>query len=228
MRASLASTYYRITDRSRLLGVPDIARRRLRERRVGPLNGQQQRLAILMDIARAVPVDQVVETGTYLGTTTRLLAEVFPVPVDSVEVVPRFHRAAERRLAAAPSVTMHLGDSRSVLRSLPVRGRAFFYLDAHWYADMPLTEELAIIADRWSQVVVMIDDFQVRDDPGYGFDRLDNGLALTLDVLPHTVSAWRWYYPKAPASSETGSRRGCLVLAAPDVDLSAVGTLRRA
>ena len=66
------------------------------------------------------------------------------------------------------------GDSRNVLRSLStaagVGGRSvFFYLDAHDSGDLPLREELEIIFENWSDAVVMIDDFMVPHDSGYGY-----------------------------------------------------------
>lgn len=92
----------------------------------------------------------------------------------------------------------------------------FFYLDAHWQDDVPLAEELELIAASWSDPVIMIDDFQVPDDQGYGFDSYRNGLSLTLDYLPLAkLPPLRLFWPGAAASEETGHRRGCVVLAPP-------------
>ncbi len=74
----------------------------------------------------------------------------------------------------------------------------FIYLDAHWEDDLPLAEELRIIAGAWRSAVVMIDDFQVSDDDGYGFDDFGPGKALTQSYLPkEDLAGWELYYPRA-------------------------------
>ena len=91
------------------------------------------------------------------------------------------------------------------------RRRVFFYLDAHWA--LPLREEVQIISDTWSDIVILIDDFQVPDDPGYGFDDYGEGLRLTAEYLPEaTWSRYAALYPVASSRVETGKKRGCIVL----------------
>ena len=45
-----------------------------------------------------------------------------------------------------------------------------FYLDAHWYKDLPLAEEIRIIRDQCKRGVIVIDDFFVSGSPGFDFD----------------------------------------------------------
>ena len=61
------------------------------------------------------------------------------------------------------------GSSKARWKSL-ADAALFFYLDAHWNEDLPLAEELDTIFCRSSNPVVMIEDFQVPDDPDYGYD----------------------------------------------------------
>ena len=92
----------------------------------------------------------------------------------------------------------------------------FAYLDAHWEEDLPLAQELEIIASNWSHAVVMIDDFRVPGDEGYGYDDYGPGKALTADYLPFgALTDWSILYPLAASEEETGARRGCCVLASP-------------
>ena len=161
------------------------------------------------------------ETGTYRGATTAFLATTFRVPIASVEAVPRYREYAAHRLADEPLVTLDQGDSREFLRKQArvSGGTVFFYLDAHWEGDLPLAEELDIVAAAWSRAVVMIDDFQVPDDPGYGYDDYGPGKALAEDYLPESVAGWSRYYPATSSEAETGARRGCVVLTTPGIDL---------
>ena len=59
-------------------------------------------------------------------------------------------------------------------------GLPFIYLDAHWNDDLPLPEEIDIIAKDLRNFFIFVDDFQ-QPDAGYGFDRYENGNELTLD-----------------------------------------------
>jgi len=198
----------------------------------GPFNGQNARQQIIRDLVFSLRVEQFVETGTFRGTTTEFLANLLGAPVFTVESQPRYFSVAKQRLAQYPSVTVELGDSRSFLRGLAskkeLRGRrTLFYLDAHWERDLPLRDELAIIVEAWRNAVVVIDDFEVPDDPGYAFDDYGPGRRISVDYLPE-LPGWALLFPSARSGEETGGRRGCAVLASPSMALeaAAVPTLR--
>jgi hypothetical protein len=138
--------------------------------------------------------------------------------VYTVEISQRYYGFVRARFTFNGSVHCHQGDSRPFLRRvLPLvsAAPAFFYLDAHWEADLPLREEVEIIFEGHQQAVVMIDDFQVPGDSGYEFDDYGNGQALTLDYLraPLEDFGLEAYFPASTSSRETGVKRGCIVLA---------------
>src|SRR5206468_11787016 len=103
------------------------------------------------------------------------------------------------------------------------------YLDAHWNADLPLAEEIDIIFSRCPSAVVMIDDFQVPSDAGYGYDNYGPGKALVSGYIRPAISAHQLqaFYPSTPSAADYPStplaaaglaaagrlRRGCVVLA---------------
>jgi predicted O-methyltransferase YrrM len=210
-------------------GSIDLVRPSLRASWGGPLNGQAERRAIVRELARAVPVDLVAETGTFRGTSTEFFSAVFGVPIHTVEANPRFLAYSRRRLAFDPQITVVRGDSRPFLRDLTEQqaGKsAFIYLDAHWEEDLPLSEELAIVRDGALQsAVVMIDDFAVPDDAGYAYDDYGPGRSLVEDYLP-PLPGWRLYYPAARSEQETGAKRGSAVLTTPSLGELAVKSLR--
>ncbi|MBB3950223.1 hypothetical protein [Aureimonas jatrophae] len=180
----------------------------------GPLNGQVQRQALVRQIFRVIDFDEVIETGTFRGTTTEFFGYLSGLPVHSMETVERFHAYAVQRCETLPNVEIAHEDSRTALRRLAARPdnrRTFFYLDAHWQEDVPRHEELRIIHARWSEAVVMIDDFEVPGDEGYGV-ALYGGHRLTAEYLP-ALPGWRRFYPSTHSDAETGARRGCIVLA---------------
>jgi hypothetical protein len=186
----------------------------------GPFNGQPARQALFREIVAKLQPYALIETGTHLGTTTQFLAET-ELPVFSIEMNCRVHGFARARLRRRRNITLLLGDSRTGLCRL-LRGPLceltdrvlFFYLDAHWNEDLPLAEEVNVVFRLCPRAVVMIDDFKVPYDPGYGYDDYGPRKALTADYIAPVSSmhALRAFYPSTPSAEEGGWRRGCVVL----------------
>jgi len=195
------------------------------------LNGQLRRKEMFIELVGALRPDAIVETGTWTGNSAGYMAETTGLPVFSCEIEPRFHAVASMRLANVPGIHLSLSDSRTFLDDLsegPLAGKAvLFYLDAHSGADTPLLEEVDWIAAHWDRFAMMIDDFQVPDDDGYGFGQY-HGTNLTLDLLARPIADNDLvaYFPAAPSHEETRRRRGCVVLT-PGPILDDVKTLRR-
>lgn len=182
----------------------------------GPMNGQAGRLRICRDIMNTLSPAAIVETGTFRGTTTEFFAQ-FAIPVYSVEAEPRFHFFAACRFGESDRVHLTLGDSRSFLRRLAAdptvpKNHVFFYLDAHWNADLPLAQEITTIFANWQQAVIMVDDFAVPGD-SYAYDDYGPGAALNAEYLDRLGRTdMHRFYPSLRAAEETGAKRGCIVL----------------
>lgn len=185
----------------------------------GPFNGQLRRREIFEELVQRVGFDSVIECGTYRGSTTPFLQTVSGVDVDTIEANPRYFGFSRTRLARNPRIRLHLSDSRAALRRIVADGqltarRVFVYLDAHWGDDLPLAEEVQILFGSPLQVVAMVDDFCVPDDPGYGYDDYGKGEALDSEYLDRIPGQRpRRFFPEARSDEETGLRRGCVVLA---------------
>ena len=184
----------------------------------GPLNGQAGRQALVEEILALCQPQAIIETGTYLGTTSKWFAERTSVPILTVESHPDRHKEARAALQHRPHVHAVAGDSRDLLRSwagdaeLP-NDNCFFYLDAHWNQDLPLVEELDVIVEHFVDPIIMVDDFEVPGDEGYGFDEYGPGRALTLEIIPSTLrTSFVPLFPTLLSSHETGYRRGTVVL----------------
>ncbi len=183
----------------------------------GPMNGQAGRQELCRQIFGSLRPVAVVETGTFRGTTTKFFSD-FGVPVYTAEAEPRFHAFAERRFRSARDrVHVVLADSRLLLRQLAAnpqfpKDNVFFYLDAHWYSDLPLAEEIEMVFGSWKRSVIMIDDFAVPGD-SYSYDDYGPGAALNAEYLDAMGRDDMFrFYPSLPAYKETGSKRGCIVL----------------
>jgi predicted O-methyltransferase YrrM len=185
----------------------------------GPFNDQQARARLCEQLATLGRTQVVVETGTYRGTTTLFLAQLFGTLVFSVEINPRYHYYAWLRARGVANVRLSLGDSRDFLQALArdpkvPKQDVFFYLDAHGPGNCPLREELDLICRTWDQPLIMIDDFEVPGDLGYRFNEYGSRLRFGTELLPAATGGYRHFYPSTPSHEETGFRRGCLLLAA--------------
>lgn len=182
-----------------------------------PLNGQARRRECIEALLAALRPEEVLETGTFRGSTTLYLAKVQSAPVHSVEMDKYFWLASSLRCLPTRQVRVRFGDSLEFLHERAAGGGGnrltFFYLDAHWGERLPLADEVAFILRTWREALLCIDDFRVDDDPGYRFDSYQ-GIALSLDylapVLPEGLAV---FAPAARSETETGARSGSVYIA---------------
>jgi hypothetical protein len=193
--------------------------------RFGPFNNQEFRQRIFAWIVAEIGPTYIVETGTARGGTTEFMAERTSVPVFGIEIDTRRITFAGLRLKARAAVRLLHGDSEALLGNLLAggdlpAGTGFYYLDAHWGEALPLAAEIEQIFTQRPESIVMIDDFHVPDDPGYGYDDYGPGKTLAVDYVRPVVAklGLRGFFPTCHSTQETGFRRGTLVLARSSAD----------
>ena len=232
---ALAKRVLRRLPRQETMGIVDYIRWPDRGTGWGPFNGQTARQALFVDIIVNTQPRAIVETGTFLGSTTELMSQT-GLPVFSIELNRRNYGFVRARFWRKRNIKLLPGDSRAALRMLfngalhPLSSRTlFFYLDAHWNDDLPLAEEIDMVFSQCPLAVVMIDDFEVPSDAGYGYDDYGPGKALVLSYIRPIMSAHQLqaFYPSTPSAADYPStpiaaagyaatgllRRGCVVLA---------------
>jgi hypothetical protein len=176
-------------------------------------NGQAVRRGTFEFLVKQFSPTAFVETGTFVASTTKYLASLGP-DTYTVELNPGFQTVARLALRRAENVTLICGDSVAGVRHIAEAKaveRPLAYLDAHWEERVPLAEELDCLFANWDEVIAVIDDFYVPEDPGYGYD-IYAGVALAADGLDLPSDALLGY-PAGLATSETGSRRGTAFVA---------------
>ncbi len=213
-----------------------------RDSMTGPFNGQFIRQKIVLTLNARLDLQAVFEAGSYRGETTAFLAQQVACPVRSCELIAFLCELTRLRLdelkasgtQRAAEVTIDNMDSRAFLvRRLPELAPerpVFIYLDAHNTEDLPVEAECAIILAYGVRAVVMIDDFDVPDDPGFRTTGLREGDFVTLDDVSDVYHRFDGAFFPASSQGETGMRRGCLLLTtAPDLTalLDGVPELRR-
>jgi predicted O-methyltransferase YrrM len=183
----------------------------------GPFNGQEIRRKIVDDIFEKSGVSNIIETGSYLGDSTIYFAEKYKLPIYTCELIGRYYMFSKLRLRTFKNIELVQEDSRKYLNNLATRKNidkekvTFFYLDAHWQDDLPLKEELEIILNHWKKAVIMIDDFKVEGDSGYGFDNYGEGRQLSFKYIENKIKGSFVFFP-VDSGNETGEKRGSVVL----------------
>ena len=120
----------------------------------------------VVTLVKDLDIDCIIETGTFLGTTTAFLSETFPnKDIYTIEVMPKTYEKAKENLQPYTNIKMFLGSSDEVLEDLlpKLKGkRILFYLDAHWEKYWPLLDEFeAIRKTAKDSCCIVIDDFKV-------------------------------------------------------------------
>jgi len=161
-------------------------------------------------------IDTVIETGTYLGHTTRvfskLVNQVITIEKDKEKV-----RKAKDYLGKRNNVRILVGDSRIKLSESieQAEGNLLFYLDAHSCRknDNPIEDELITISKYKIRPVIIIHDFKVpgRDDLGY--NRYADGFSLEWKSIKEKIEdIYGDNYMKSYNESAPDNERGVIFL----------------
>jgi hypothetical protein len=181
-------------------------------------NGQVIRKKIFEDLLSTINFDSIVETGTEIGNTTGYMADISKLPIFTVESNPLFHSIAKMRLSSFSGIHFELSDSRDFINKLAAshvsNESVFFYLDAHKQDDLPIKEEIDLIARNWEKFVIMVDDFQVPNDKGYVYGNYGRDRVLCIEYIHGSLTKYHLipFLPSVPSEKETGQKRGCAVI----------------
>lgn len=126
-------------------------------------------------LGNEIDASSIIETGTFLGASTSLIAEMFPdKPIYTGEISSKNYQRALKKLARYKNVEVFNDNSPDFLKILfdkkMVGNMPLFFLDAHWLNNWPLEDEIKIISEKADSAVIFIDDFKVPDNPEFKFD----------------------------------------------------------
>ena len=180
---------------------------------VQALNGQYKRLQFFLNLCSIIKPTVLIETGTYLGSSTIFFAQ-FISQIYTIESEKKYFDLSQKRFKNLniSNIKGVLGDSELTLRLIlkeiepDTKEILVAYLDAHWYEKIPTTQELNQLIDWGGPFIAMIDDFKVEDDPGYNYDEY-NSVTVGVNLIPRNKDLFL-FYPKIKAELESGARRG--------------------
>lgn len=126
-------------------------------------------------IRYAIKTGSWIETGTYLGHTTKTLSQLYPV-VHSIEPKRKLFYSAKKKLEHLNNVFLYNGTSEKVLDQAlqKIKGHLNVWFDGHFsggnkyktfkgYKDCPIASELDILQKhirRFSKICIFIDDMR--------------------------------------------------------------------
>jgi hypothetical protein len=180
------------------------------------LNGQHFRRKIISEILTSINFDYIVETGTEYGFSTAYFS-TFNKKIFSIEKSKPLFYLAKKKLENFKNINLILNDSKNIeeilnKHKIDRENKVFFYLDAHSENDYPLLDELKFITSFYGNNLILIDDFQVPGDDGYGFDSF-NGKKLNLNLISNSLIGENYiYFPKVSSKIETGRLRGYVLI----------------
>lgn len=124
-------------------------------------------------------IDTIVETGTYKGWSTNILAQTNK-KIITIEVNEESYKEAKEFNSKNSNIDFYLGSSQKVIDEVIQKSAShvLFFLDAHWGKYWPLLDELEVIHEKsLISPVIIIHDFFVPDGTGkakFGYDKYGN------------------------------------------------------
>lgn len=133
-----------------------------------PPTPQAVKQNLIRDLAQKYSLDTFVETGTYLGSTTDAVKNIFN-KIFTIELDKVLFKRASQKFEIFKNITVFQGDSAKVLPKVlkKIKNPAIFWLDAHYSKgittkgakETPIWEELtAILGHKIKYHVLLIDD----------------------------------------------------------------------
>nr|WP_298659802.1 hypothetical protein [uncultured Flavobacterium sp.] len=170
-------------------------------------------------------IDTIIETGTFLGGTTRVMSS-WAKNVHTIEINKPNYDKSKVNLQGYDNVNLIFGNSAEELdkllsqhfvrRTVKFNGRkvpkVFFFLDAHFWDYNPLLDELKVISKYELNPFIAIHDFKVPNHPELGFDSY-KGQDYDFDWIKKSVElVYGTEYKVEYNSDAEGAKRGCIYL----------------
>ncbi len=190
-----------------------------------PFNGDKHLEAEVLRLKKEFHIDVILECGTCLGSTTIWMAQNFQ-RTHTIEINQHYHEIAHKRMMEQSGTFKdHIlcnwfGDSVKILPKIfkhtieefAIREKCMIFIDSHWQNNVPMLEELAIIAATNIRPVIIIHDFLVPGHPELGFDSYHDQ-PFTFEWIQSSIekiygTAYKYHYN----TIASGAKRGVIFI----------------
>jgi len=133
----------------------------------------------LYNLLKKFNIDTIIETGTYKGWSTNLLAQTGK-KIITIEINSEYLEEAKKNNSHHENIEFHLGSSEKIIEKIIAvndNRNILFFLDAHWEEYWPILNELEVIRSKELKPVIIIHDFYVPNGQGvakFHFDEYKN------------------------------------------------------
>jgi hypothetical protein len=182
-----------------------------------PFGGNYRYLQTMIGILDFYKPKFIIETGTFIGTSTKFFSRYSGSVIFSIELNKVYLEMAKVNLVESleKNVTLLQGNSPTVMKrlfeeSINLNQKSFFYFDAHWEKHLPLEEEISLVIDNFKDFIIVIDDFKNEFDLTFSYDSyegnpIDHKLVHSLNsdlvcFIPTYMSENEWAINNKPKS----------------------------
>ena len=173
-----------------------------------PFSGCNYSKKLISKLIIDLHVEQVVETGTFLGHTTQYISDIFKnVHIKTVELNKTHYDNAVKKFSENKNVECFFESSDKFLETFDKKGLVtLFYLDAHWNDYNPLKAEIKnIIKNTDGKDIIVIDDFMVPNRD-FSFDNVPEGGCICFDYIKDCFDINEWTYFFKNESDNNGTK----------------------
>jgi len=161
-------------------------------------------------------IKNIVETGTWKGTTTKLLSAMAE-KVFTVEINEDYFKET-KDLDNYENIIREFGNSPEILEKWfkedSIKQPSLFFLDAHWNDYNPLLDELKMLdIYNMNKSIIVIHDFYNPFHKEFGYDQYGD-ITYNMDYIRvslnkiYNIDNWKYYYN----SKSTGDKRGVIFI----------------
>lgn len=135
----------------------------------------EQLLVDILKYKQKFDYNIIIETGTYHGTSSRILSSVFD-KVYTCEINQAYKEDIDKKINGIDNIEVMFGSSPDCLKKWFQEighDKFFLFLDAHWMEDWPIQDELQQVIDFGYKPFIFIHDFYCGHE-GWKYDSYGN------------------------------------------------------
>lgn len=146
----------------------------------------------ISEIIKRYEIDTIVETGVHRGESTAIFSFMVP-KVYGIDILQESIKVAKNYVenqCKRDNVTFICGNSPDALKQIMPQldvSKTLFFLDAHWWDEWPINDE--ILSIEKNKGVIVVHDILVPDHPELNYD-VYKGQPFNYDFIKESLYSW--------------------------------------